>query len=100
MTFTNALEQLEQFIANETRSYRDRNIILFGHFPVAGSYDNTGTRKLPIGVRRSFLTGATMGLLGHVHRGQVLLPNVHYVGSPFQQDFGEAGDTKIGRAHV
>jgi hypothetical protein len=33
-------------------------------------------------------------LLGHVHQPQSLAANVHYVGSPFQQDFGEMGQTK------
>jgi DNA repair exonuclease SbcCD nuclease subunit len=35
-----------------------------------------------------------LALLGHVHQPQSLTTYVHYVGSPFQQDYGEAGQGK------
>jgi len=33
-------------------------------------------------------------MLGHVHKPQSIHKNVHYVGSPFQQDWGESGENK------
>lgn len=65
-------------------------IIVLGHFPVSGAKLHSGA--VTDGVRLDVLRGASVSLLGHVHRRQQLRGNIWYVGSPFQQDFGEAND--------
>lgn len=66
--------------------------ILLGHFQVSGCQLNSGESKT--GIPKTLLKEFDLVLLGHVHKPQALYPHVHYVGSPFQQDKGEAGETK------
>lgn len=67
-------------------------VILLGHFQVMGSM--TGMGQLLAGIPKDELSWVDLGLLGHVHKPQSVHKNVHYVGSPFQQDWGEAGENK------
>jgi len=67
-------------------------IILLGHFQVMGSI--TGAGQLLAGIPKEDVTWVDLGLLGHVHKPQAIHKNVHYIGSPFQQDWGEAGEEK------
>jgi len=70
---------------------RGKKIILLGHFSLTGakmaSGDATG---MAVGVAEM----ADLALFGHIHRPQTLGNHTHYVGSPFQQDFGEADEAK------
>ncbi len=68
--------------------------LLLGHFQVAGSKMAGGASDS--GIPYSVVNKATLALLGHVHRPQKLpgSGNAHYVGSPFQQNFGEFGESK------
>lgn len=68
----------------------NKRIIVLGHFTVQGSKLNSGattTTYIPMDA----LTEANLVLLGHIHRRQKTI-NGWYIGSPFQQDFGEASD--------
>ena len=67
--------------------------LVFGHFQVEGTKDRDG-RTLKGGVHVSILKKATMALLGHIHHPQSITDTIHYIGSPFQQDFGESGEEK------
>lgn len=67
-------------------------VILLGHFQVMGSM--TGMGQLLAGIPKDQITWVDLGLLGHVHKPQSIHKNVHYVGSPFQQDWGETGESK------
>lgn len=67
-------------------------VILLGHFQVMGSI--TGAGQLLAGIPKEELTWIDLGLLGHVHKPQTLTKKIHYVGSPFQQDWGETGESK------
>ena len=71
-----------------------REVILIGHFPVIGSAICGG--KMAKGIDSSIFQGISLGLLGDIHRPQKIneKPPVWYIGSPFQQDFGEAGEAK------
>jgi DNA repair exonuclease SbcCD nuclease subunit len=66
-------------------------IIVIGHFQITGCVMNSGVSL--VGVPKNILESAALVVLGHVHRGQSI-GNVHYVGSPFQQDFGESNESK------
>lgn len=66
--------------------------VLLGHFQVMGSI--TGMGQLLAGVPKDRIAWVDLGLLGHVHKPQSVHKNVHYVGSPFQQDWGETGENK------
>jgi DNA repair exonuclease SbcCD nuclease subunit len=66
--------------------------VLLGHFQVMGCM--TGAGQLLAGVPKDEITWVDLGLLGHVHKPQSLHKNVHYIGSPFQQDWGESGEDK------
>ncbi len=73
----------------KTRSAK--RAVLFGHFKMRGCQMASGTAV--DGVDASALSHVKIGLLGHIHKPQTI-GKIHYVGSPFQQDFGEAGETK------
>lgn len=75
----------------ESRTDRKRSICL-GHLQVIGARMSSGISLG--GISQGALDGFKLVLLGHVHRTQSLTPTIHYVGSPFQQDFGEAEDNK------
>lgn len=84
---------VSDWLVDRLRQHRGRKVILLGHFQVAGCQLNSGTSLT--GVPKSSLDGVSLGLLGHIHKFQEVASNVFYVGSPFQQDFGEAGDRKV-----
>lgn len=68
-------------------------IIFLGHHEVTGGRFKNGVQT--DGVPLDTLDRVSVGLLGHIHLPQQLGRRpIHYVGSPFQQDFGEAGETK------
>jgi hypothetical protein len=66
-------------------------VIFLGHLQLKGCRMASGSSSA--GIPMEVLNEVDVGLLGHVHLPQSH-GNVHYVGSPFQQDFGEAGDDK------
>lgn len=66
--------------------------LLLGHFQVHGCAMASGTALS--GIQTRALGWADLVLLGHVHKPQSVTDKIHYVGSPFQQDFGEAGEEK------
>lgn len=65
--------------------------IVIGHLQVEGSSTAAGTSLE--GWTQSVFKQAGIVLLGHVHRPQTL-GKIHYIGSPFQQNFGESGEQK------
>ena len=79
---------------NEILAHRQASekFVLIGHFQVSGAAMNSGVSL--DGVPLSILKPFGVGMLGHVHKGQALIADIHYVGSPFQQNFGESADTK------
>lgn len=81
-------ENLLKFLKSLDRS---KPTILLGHFQVVGCFGHSG--QLMTGVPLDLIKWVRLGLLGHIHRPQSF-GNVHYVGSPFQQDWGEAGEDK------
>lgn len=66
--------------------------MIFGHFQIAGAKGSSGL--LPGGVPAACLSGFKIGLYGHIHGFQEVIPNHFYLGSPFEQDFGEANSNK------
>lgn len=66
--------------------------ILFGHFQVEGAFFNNATALT--GVPKDVLSKFNLVMLGHIHIPQAVTPKIHYVGSPFQQDWGEANQKK------
>lgn len=65
--------------------------ILLGHFQLAGCFGHAG--QLMTGVSLESIKWVKLGLLGHIHKPQSFGP-IHYVGSPFQQNWGESGEEK------
>jgi len=80
-----------QVITDFLRNAPQHRSILLGHFPVVGCQMSTGTSLT--GVPRNMLSFVKLGLLGHVHLPQQI-DDLHYIGSPFQQHWGEAGEHK------
>lgn len=72
------------------RNYERR--VLLGHFQVVGCQLNSGQALL--GVPREAVEKYSLALLGHVHKPQQVGRNAFYVGSPFQQNFGEKNEQK------
>lgn len=84
-------KELTEWLMREAPKVRGPKV-LFGHFQVVGAfYQNS---KALTGVPMEALDPFSMVLLGHIHAPQSLSDRVHYVGSPFQQDWGEAGQKK------
>lgn len=79
-------------LAEVAHTYRGRKLVLFGHFQVVGCRLNSGVAL--DGLPKESLLPFTCGFLGHVHKPQEAAKNIHYVGSPFQQNFGESGESK------
>ena len=94
VAFPYDLEETAQWIRAEIKRGRmeDRNIIILAHIPLIGAKMNSGLATT--GLDSACLEGADLALMGHIHRHQEVRPNYYYLGSPFQQDFGEAGDPK------
>lgn len=83
-----------------TKTYREyiqalksdyAKIVVLGHFDVVGARYRNG--PVLAGIPADTFDLADIVLLGHVHKPQKL-GHIHYVGSPFQQDYGEAGEQK------
>ena len=64
---------------------------VFAHCGVHGALMNTAGRKDQGGLVLDVAHKAPL-ILGHYHRPQEVMPGVTYVGSPYQQSFGEAGN--------
>jgi hypothetical protein len=85
-------DQLAAWLDTVLKNYPNDDKVLLGHFQVIGCKLNSGEAKE--GIPKELLKEFKLGLLGHVHKPQSVCKNVHYVGSPFQQDKGEAGEAK------
>ncbi len=85
-------DDLARWIEEKCVKYAKHPKVLLGHFQVAGALTRSGTwlQGIPLSVLDPF----DLVLLGHIHKPQSLTERVHYVGSPFQQDWGEAGEAK------
>ncbi len=66
--------------------------ILLGHFQTVGSATRHGV--LLEGVSVDCMDWVDLALLGHIHKPQSLTDRIHYVGSPFEQNWGEAQESK------
>lgn len=73
-------------------SHARRDGILIGHFQVSGC--RMGSGQALNGIPVSAVDRYGLALFGHVHLRQKVGQNAFYVGSPFQQDFGEADTAK------
>jgi DNA repair exonuclease SbcCD nuclease subunit len=83
--------ELAGWLKAESGKVRARKI-LFGHFQVKGAYLNNS--QTTSGIPLEALSGFDLVLLGHIHQPQSVTDRIHYVGSPFQQDWGEANQNK------
>lgn len=83
--------ELCEWLMKEARRVKGPKI-LFGHFEVQGSFYQNA--KALGGVPQEVLAPFDLVLLGHIHLPQAVNDKIHYVGSPFQQDWGEAGQAK------
>ena len=68
------------------------NTLILGHFVVFGCRMPSGGQAAN-GMPHKNFDFADMCLLGHIHKPQSI-GNIHYIGSPFQQDWSESGDSK------
>jgi DNA repair exonuclease SbcCD nuclease subunit len=69
-----------------------KKIFFLGHLDVFGASMPSG--RALAGIRPETLSGVNLALMGHIHKPQVVGDNIHFVGSPFQQDYGEANEDK------
>lgn len=88
VSYHDDVDAILKFIRFQPKTERT---ILLGHFQVAGCQMSSGMAVT--GVPRDMLKFAEIGLLGHIHKPQTI-GNLHYIGSPFQQHWGEAGENK------
>lgn len=85
-------DDLNQWLLKTAARCAGRKSCLLGHFQAVGSVTTGG--MLMEGIPKETLKHFTLTLLGHIHKPQALLPSAFYVGSPFQQNWGEAGEEK------
>jgi hypothetical protein len=79
-------------LESELLRHRRKPVIALGHLEIAGSRMKSGTSV--VGMPGEVFERAHFALLGHIHLPQQIGSNVFYVGSPFQQNYGEAGEEK------
>lgn len=84
--------QAAQAVESMILRHRRKPIVILGHLEISGTKMKSGTSLT--GLPTELFDPAVVTLLGHIHIPQQLGLNIHYVGSPFQQDFGEAGEAK------
>lgn len=86
--------ELAQWLLREGRKVRASGVptALFGHFQVEGAYFQNG--RALTGIPLEALAPFDLVMLGHIHLPQAVSAKIYYVGSPFQQDWGEVGQTK------
>lgn len=77
-----------------SRMSGESEVILVAHASIIGH--STGHSTLEEGIPRDLLSQFKMAFLGHIHTGGQICQNAWYVGSPFQQDFGEDGPEEKG----
>jgi DNA repair exonuclease SbcCD nuclease subunit len=65
--------------------------VVLGHAEIFGCHMPGGMSSS--GIDRKEFDFADLTLMGHIHKPQSI-GKIHYVGSPFQQDWGEAGEKK------
>lgn len=85
-------DQLAARLAEILRGYKGHRKVLFGHFQAVGATMPTG--EALTGIPKAILNQFTVAMLGHIHLPQAVGKSIHYVGSPFQQHWGEAGQPK------
>ena len=71
---------------------QNKPVYFFGHFEVRGAQMGSGISL--VGMPADVCEGAKLSFLGHIHKPQEVADNVFYIGSPFQQNFGESGEDK------
>lgn len=91
VSYPSDYDDLCQWLVCQARRIRGPKI-LFGHFNVQGAFYQNAT--VLHGVPQEMLQPFNLVLLGHIHLPQSVTPRIHYVGSPFQQDWGETGQSK------
>lgn len=87
------MEDLNSWLTMMAHKSRKQPTILCGHFPVTSAIMH-GSPVL-MGIEKTTIEPYTMALLGHIHQPQPLNDQVFYVGSPFQQNWGESGEDKF-----
>jgi len=83
--------EAEHWLQETAENIRGKKILI-GHFSVIGGLMNSG--EIKTGIHKDTLALYDLVLLGHIHRPQALLPNAFYIGSPFQQNYGERDEAK------
>lgn len=83
---------LEKALLSMFVTYRGKKLVLFGHFQVIGCHLNSGVSRE--GIPKELVERFEACFLGHVHKPQAVSQDVYYVGSPFQQNFGESYELK------
>ncbi len=87
--------KLATWLDSMGRKYKDKATVLLGHFQAVGAMLNSGETLL--GVPKDVLNRFSVSFLGHIHLPQSIGTRIHYVGSPFQQNWGEAyQDKRVG----
>lgn len=91
-SYPGSYPKLTEELTETADKFRGRKLVLFGHFQVIGCSLNSGLAHE--GVPKEVIERYKIGFLGHVHKPQTVTPGVYYVGSPFQQNFGESYEMK------
>lgn len=91
-SFPGSYAKLTEELMAIAHKFRGKKLVLFGHFQVIGCSLNSGLAH--DGVPKEVIEQFKIGFLGHVHKPQTVTPGVYYVGSPFQQNFGESYESK------
>ncbi len=92
VSYTNDYADLAQWITEGVNEHLDAPKILFGHIDLVGAQLSGGTSVAGLSV--DILKPFNLCLLGHFHIPQTIGSCIHYVGSPFQQNWGECGEEK------
>ena len=75
----------------KNRGMKTGQVLALGHAEIFGCHMPGGMSAS--GIDKKEFDFADLTLMGHIHKPQSI-GKIHYIGSPFQQDWGEAGEAK------
>ena len=82
-------------IAKQVKKFSKDADIAFLHHGLEKAVTQLGY-EFPEGLSEKAIAEYEWVFCGHYHKHQVVFPNALYLGSPYQMDFGERGDTEKG----
>jgi hypothetical protein len=89
------IDELQREVSSVLKRAATKNkpVVLLGHMTVNGCTAHGMT--IDGGICKASIEKPDLCLLGHIHKHQRVSNNTYYIGSPFQQNYGESTEDKF-----